>query len=62
MLSNWKPYRGKTEQRNCYMVPIWAFLDFSGQTHIGMPISAINETGLDILMWVYPEWSQMGHT
>ena len=27
-----------------------------------MPISALNGTGLDILMWVYPEWSQMGHT
>ena len=37
-------------------------MGFSGQTHMGMPISALNGTGVDILMWVYPEWSQMGHT
>ena len=33
------------------MGPIWAFL---GKPH--MPISALNGTGVDILMWVYPEW------
>ena len=37
-------------------------MGFSGQTHIGMPISALNGTGVDILMWVYPELFQMGHT
>ena len=40
----------------------WSYMGFSGQTHMSMPISAINGTGVDILMWVYPEWSQMGHT
>ena len=49
----------KTEQRNSYMGPIWAFL---GKTIWDMPISALNGTGVDIRMWVYPEWSQMGHT
>ena len=39
-----------------------SYMGFSGQTHMGMPISALNGTGVDILMWVYPEWSQMGHT
>ena len=39
-----------------------SYMGFSGQTHVGMPISALNRTGVDILMWVYPEWSQMGHT
>ena len=28
---------------------------------MGMPISALNWTGVDILMWVYPEWSNMDH-
>ena len=37
-------------------------MGFSGQTHMSMPISALNGIGVDILMWVYPEWSQMGHT
>ena len=37
-------------------------MGFSGQTHMGMPIPALNGTGVDILMLVYPEWSQMGHT
>ena len=37
-------------------------MGFSGQTHMSMPISVLNGTGVDILMWVYPEWSQMGHT
>ena len=32
-------------------------LGFSGQTYIGMPISVLNGTGVDILMWVYTEWS-----
>ena len=39
-----------------------SYMGFSWQTHIDMPISALNGTGVDILMWVYPEWSQMGHT
>ena len=39
-----------------------SYMGFSGQTHMGMFISALNGTGVDILMWVYPEWSQMGHT
>ena len=39
-----------------------SYMDFSGQIHMDMPISAVNGTGVDILMWVYPEWSQMGHT
>ena len=39
-----------------------SYMGFSGQTHMGMPISALNGTGVDILMWVYKEWSQMGHT
>ena len=43
-----------------------SFMGFCGQTHMGrppdMPISALNETGVDILMRVYPEWSQIGHT
>ena len=39
-----------------------SYMEFSGQTHMGMPISALNGTGVYILMWVYPEWSQMGHT
>ena len=39
-----------------------SYMGFSGQTHMSMPISALNGTGVDILMWVYPEWSQMGHT
>ena len=30
-------------------------MGFSGQTHMGMPISALDGTGVDILMWVYPE-------
>ena len=36
-----------------------SYMGFSGQTHRSMPI---NGTGVDILMWVYPEWSQLGHT
>ena len=28
-------------------------MGFSGQTHMGMPILALNGTGVDILMWVY---------
>ena len=39
-----------------------SYKGFPGQTHMGMPISALNGTGVDILMRVYPEWSQMGHT
>ena len=39
-----------------------SYMGFSGQTHMSMPISALNGTGVDILMWVYPEWSKMGHT
>ena len=39
-----------------------SYMGFSGKTHMGMPISALNGTGVDILMWVYPERSQMGHT
>ena len=39
-----------------------SYMGFSGQTHMSMPISALKGTGVDILMWVYPEWSQMGHT
>ena len=35
------------------MGPIWAFL---GKPIMGMPISALNGTGVDILMWVYPEY------
>ena len=39
-------------------------MGFSGQTHmgLGLPISALNGTSVDILTWVYQEWSQMGHT
>ena len=37
-------------------------MGFSGQTHMGMPISALKGTSVDIFMWVYPEWSQMGNT
>ena len=39
-----------------------SYMGFSGQTHMGMSISALNGTGVDILIWVYREWSQMGHT
>ena len=39
-----------------------SYMGFSGQTHMGMPISALNGTGVDILMWINQEWSQLGHT
>ena len=29
---------------------------------MGMPIVALNGADVDILMWVYLEWSEMGHT
>ena len=32
-----------------------SYMGFSGQTHMGMPISALNGTDVDILNWVYPE-------
>ena len=39
-----------------------SYMGFSGHTHMSMPISALNGTDVVILMWVYREWSQMGHT
>ena len=39
-----------------------SYMGFSGQTHMGMPMSALNGTDVDKLMWVYPEWSHMGRT
>ena len=43
-------------------LPYGSYMGFSWQTHMDMPISALNGTGVDILIWVYIEWSQIGHT
>ena len=32
-----------------------SYIECSGQTQMGMPISALNGTGVDIRMWFYPE-------
>ena len=35
-------------------IAIWVLYGLFLANYIGMPISALNGTGVDILMWVYP--------
>ena len=56
MSSNRKrPFRGKIEQRNCYMGPIWAFLgkliwDRCRHTHVGLPRMVPDGSHITVLL------------